>query len=86
MASYSELKRKYEPLHRFLTGITVTCLVVTILGSGIAGVSVWEIGMRGALVIFALMIANRIIIQLWSSWEEVQYTSKVGSSRSRRKR
>ncbi len=74
MAKFGELKRRYDFLHRFLSGVTIVCAMITIVGSSRAGASVWTIGYRTVLVTFSLLFIERLAIRLWASWENVQYS------------
>ena len=73
MAVYTEQKRRYQFLHRFMSGLTVSCIVVTIIGGWIADNPAGWIAFWAAVVAVGLMIAEFIIIKVWASWEEVQH-------------
>jgi len=73
MARWDTLKKRYPMLHRFLSGITVTCIILTIIGSKMAGATYPSITFRALLVGVVLLIAGRFIVKMWNSLEEVRH-------------
>ena len=73
MAKWTELKLRYIFLHRFMCGMTVVCVILTIAGSCMAGISFNQMLMRTASVAVVLVIADWFIIRIWAVWEEVQH-------------
>lgn len=77
MAKAAKRKRvterlRYDKLHRFFTGLTVACLIVTFIGSTIAGSSVMAITWRCSEVFLILWLIEYIIIKTWASSEEIR--------------
>jgi len=62
----------YTILHRYMSGLTMFCVVIAILGSSIAGVSAEMIAWRAALVVFGFSVAGKVLIKIWASWEDTQ--------------
>ena len=58
-------------LHRYLNGVTVTGLVITIIGSWTAGAEPGEVAWRGLIVVFALSFISGVIIRTWNKWDEL---------------
>lgn len=62
---------RYENFHRFWTGLSVLSVLLTIIGSTIAGARVFTIGYRALIVFAILSVLGRILIKSWASWEEM---------------
>jgi hypothetical protein len=70
--------RSYEGLHRFLSGMTVLCVAIVLMGSLLTGTSAqWSVVYAG-LVYFGLLLATKIVVRLWATWEQVH----TGSGKS----
>lgn len=65
-------KKRYATLHRFLNGITIFCVLITIIGGGVAGARTTTILWRSFLVTAILFVLWRILIRSWASWEELR--------------
>ncbi len=72
MAGKQKNKRSFHALHRYLDGITVVCVVVTMIGSVLAGVSWEEVVMRAGTAGLSLIGISWIIVRSWASWEDTR--------------
>ena len=61
----------YDKIHRFWTGLSVICMVITVVASFLAGARVFIIIFRALMVLLVLYVIGRIIIKSWVSWEEL---------------
>lgn len=73
----SKGKHRYDILHRFASGLTVFCVVLTVIGGFVAGASAIEITFRSAIVAVSFMFAESIAIKIWASWEDIQQGAGV---------
>ena len=64
--------KRYETLHRYMSGILVLCLAITMVASALAGSSYVSIGYRMFVVLLVLIGIECVIIKSWSSWEDVR--------------
>ncbi|MCB0324540.1 MAG: hypothetical protein KDD69_13250 [Bdellovibrionales bacterium] len=73
------MKKRYTILHRYLSGLTVFCVIVTIVGSTLAGTTTFTWVCRSLAVAACLLLTNRVIIKIWASWEEIQHAAVTQS-------
>ena len=57
--------------------MTVACLLVTVVGSLLAGAESGEIAWRGLIVVFALSFVSGVIIRTWNKWDELRGEAEV---------
>ena len=79
MAVRTDLRKRYNILHRYMSGLTVFCIIVTVMGSALAGASTVTIAVRAGMVAFAFFLSGRVLIKIWASWEEIQHSSVAAS-------
>jgi len=64
-------KSKNVILRKVMDGLTLTCFVVFILGQVSQGVSAKSMLIWSSIMTFALLIISRVLIKVWSSWEDI---------------
>ncbi len=64
-------RNRFAELKRALNGITVTCFIITAIAGAIAGASMITMLYRTTVVCVILLLAGRIIIWSWASWEDL---------------
>ena len=69
MSSKAPRKKTYLLFRRYTTGITVACVIVTIIASFIADVSFAWITVRALAVCVGIAFLQRALLATWSSWE-----------------
>lgn len=71
MAEGERTRTRALGLHRYLNGVTITGLLITMIGSWIAGAEPGEVAWRGLIVVFALSFISGVIIRTWNKWDEL---------------
>ena len=65
-------KKTYMLFRRYVSGLTTACVIVTVIGSLLAGVSFPWITFRALVVWFGISLIGWVLIRTWSSWEITQ--------------
>ncbi len=79
MSSKAPKKKTYLLFRRYTTGITVACVIVTIIASFNARVSFEWITFRALAVSFGIYLLQRILLATWSAWEVTRGNEGVKS-------
>ena len=73
-------KKTYILFRRYISGLTTACVIVTVIGSLLAGVSFPWITFRALVVWFGISVIGWVVIRTWSSWE-ITHSAQNAKSR-----
>ncbi len=76
MITRRQFHPRYEFLYRWMTGFSVSVVIITIIASLAAGARISEVIWRSSLVLLTLSAVTMVVIRTWSSFEDLKSGSK----------
>jgi len=77
MSKSSKHRNRHPLFQRAIAGVTLTCIVVVLIGGVINHARIEMIFFWAAIVGVVLSFMTRMSLQLWSTWEEVAQANEL---------